>query len=73
MVSNLRNRLELKSFEKGKLYFKMEKYRSANIALNTTILEFLIQNIKRRSIILNFKIKLLIRFQQCKFKKNREI
>ena len=40
MVSNLRNRLELKSFEKGKLYFKMEKYRSANIALNTTILEF---------------------------------
>jgi len=40
MVSNLRNRLELKSFEKGKLYFKMEKYRSATIALNTTILEF---------------------------------
>ncbi len=40
MVNNLRNRLELKSFEKGKLYFKMEKYRSATIALNTTILEF---------------------------------
>ena len=40
MVTNLRNRLELKSFEKGKLYFKMEKYRSATIALNTTILEF---------------------------------
>ncbi len=40
MVSNLRNRLELKSFEKGKLYFKMEKFRSATIALNTTILEF---------------------------------
>ena len=40
MVSNLRGRLERKSFEKGKLYFKMEKFRSATIALNTTILEF---------------------------------
>ena len=40
MVSDLRGRLERKSFEKGKLYFKMEKFRSATIALNTTILEF---------------------------------
>ena len=40
MVANLRARLERKSFEKGKLYFRMEKFRSAIIALNTTILEF---------------------------------
>ena len=40
MVANLRARLERKCFEKGKLYFRMEKFRSAIIALNTTILEF---------------------------------
>ena len=40
IVANLRARLERKSFEKGKLYFRMEKFRSAIIALNTTILEF---------------------------------
>ena len=40
MVANLRARLERKSFDKGNLYFRMEKFRSAIIALNTTILEF---------------------------------
>ena len=40
MVADLRGRLEQKSFEKGKLYFKMEKFRSATIALNSTLTEF---------------------------------
>ena len=40
MVADLRGRLERKSFEKGKLYFKMEKFRSATIALNSTLTEF---------------------------------
>lgn len=40
LIGQLRNRLELKSFEKAKLYYRMEKYRSATIALNSTILEF---------------------------------
>lgn len=40
MVTDLRGRLERKSFEKGKLYFKMEKFRSATIALNSTLTEF---------------------------------
>ena len=55
MVSNLRNRLELKSFEKGKLYYKMEKYRSATIALNTTISEFPNTNFKEEILYLILK------------------
>ena len=55
MVSNLRNRLELKSFEKGKLYYKMEKYRSATIALNTTISEFPNTNYKEEILYLILK------------------
>ena len=55
MVSNLRNRLELKSFEKGKLYYKMEKYRSATIALNTTISEFPNTNFKEEILFLILK------------------
>tara|TARA_B100001778_G_scaffold333439_1_gene341970 strand:+ start:367 stop:1191 length:825 start_codon:yes stop_codon:yes gene_type:complete len=39
-IKDLRSRLELKSFEKAKLYYKMEKYRSAIIALNTTLTKF---------------------------------
>ena len=55
MVSDLRNRLELKSFEKGKLYYKMEKYRSATIALNTTISEFPNTNFKEEILFLILK------------------
>ena len=55
MVNNLRNRLELKSFEKGKLYYKMEKYRSATIALNTTISEFPNTNYKEEILYLILK------------------
>ncbi|MBM78625.1 MAG: outer membrane protein assembly factor BamD [Crocinitomicaceae bacterium] len=40
LIKDLRSRLERKSFEKAKLYYKMEKYRSAIIALNTTLTQF---------------------------------
>jgi len=40
LIGNLRNKLEMKSFEKAKLYYKMEKYRSAVILFNTTLEEF---------------------------------
>lgn len=40
MISELRDKLERKSYEKGKLYFKMEKYRSAVISFNSTLEEF---------------------------------
>jgi outer membrane protein assembly factor BamD len=59
MISNLRNRLELKSFEKGKLYYKMEKFRSATIALNTTISEFPNTNFKEEILFLILKSNFL--------------
>ena len=37
MIKELRGKLERKSYEQGKLYFKMDKYKSAVIAFNTTI------------------------------------
>ncbi|MEC7955323.1 MAG: outer membrane protein assembly factor BamD [Bacteroidota bacterium] len=40
LVKDLRSRLEKKSFEKAKLYFKMEKYRSAVIAFKSALSEF---------------------------------
>ena len=59
MVANLRARLERKSFEKGKLYFRMEKFRSAIIALNTTILEFPDTQYKEEVLYLILKSKYL--------------
>ena len=40
LIKDLRSKLELKSYEKSQLYFKMEKYRSAVIAFNSTLEEF---------------------------------
>ena len=40
LIKDLRAKLELKSFEKSNLYFKMEKYRSAVIAFNSTLEQF---------------------------------
>tara|TARA_B100000700_G_C14806116_1_gene742930 strand:- start:367 stop:933 length:567 start_codon:yes stop_codon:yes gene_type:complete len=40
LIKDLRSKLELKSFEKSNLYFKMEKYRSAIIAYNSTLEKF---------------------------------
>ena len=40
LVKGLRSKLELKSFKKSNLYFKMEKYRSAIIAFKTTLEKF---------------------------------
>ena len=40
LIKALRAKLELKSFEKSNLYFKMEKYRSAVIAFNSTLEQF---------------------------------
>ena len=40
LIKELRTKLELKSFEKSSLYFKMEKYRSAVIAFNSTLEQF---------------------------------
>ena len=40
LIGALRSKLETKSFEKAKLYYKMEKYRSAVILFNTTLEEF---------------------------------
>ena len=40
LIKELRSKLELKSFEKSSLYFKMEKYRSAVIAFNSTLEQF---------------------------------
>lgn len=40
LIGELRNKLETKSFEKAKLYYRMEKYRSAVILFNTTLEEF---------------------------------
>jgi outer membrane protein assembly factor BamD len=37
MIKELRGKLERKSYEQGKLYFKMSKYKSAVIAFNSTI------------------------------------
>jgi outer membrane protein assembly factor BamD len=37
MIKELRGKLERKSYEQGKLYYKMDKYKSAVIAFNTTI------------------------------------
>ena len=40
LVKDLRSRLEKKSFEKAKLYYRMEKYRSAVIAFKSALSEF---------------------------------
>ena len=40
LIKGLRSKLELKSFKKSNLYFKMEKYRSAIIAFKTTLEKF---------------------------------
>ena len=40
LIKDLRSKLELKSFEKSNLYFKMSKYRSAVIAFNSTLEQF---------------------------------
>lgn len=37
MIRHLRSKLEKKSYENGKLFYKMEKYRSAIIAFNSTL------------------------------------
>ena len=37
IIRNLRTKLERKSYETGMLYYKMEKYRSAIIAFNSTL------------------------------------
>ena len=37
LIKDLRSKLELKSYEKAQLYFKMVKYRSARIAFNSTL------------------------------------
>ena len=69
MVSDLRGRLERKSFEKGKLYFKMEKFRSATIALNTTILEFPDTEFKEEVLFLIFKSNFLFASNSVESKK----
>ena len=40
LIKDLRGKLELKSFQKAQLYYKMEKYRSARIAFNSTLESF---------------------------------
>ena len=69
MVSDLRGRLERKSFEKGKLYFKMEKFRSATIALNTTILEFPDTEFKEEVLFLILKSNFLFASNSVESKK----
>ncbi len=40
LIGDLRDKLEMKSFENAKLYYRMEKYRSAVIAFNSTLEQF---------------------------------
>jgi len=40
LIKDLRSKLELKSYEKAKLYYKMNKFRSAIIAFNITLQQF---------------------------------
>ena len=69
LIHNLRNRLELKSFEKAKLYFKMEKYRSASIALNSTITEFPDTKFKEEIMFLSLKSNFLYASNSVESKK----
>ena len=69
LVKNLRNRLEIKSFEKAKLYFKMEKYRSATIAFNSTMSEFPDTKYKEEILFLSLKSNFLFAFNSVERKK----
>ncbi len=69
LVKNLRNRLEIKSFEKAKLYFKMEKYRSATIAFNSTIAEFPDTKYKEEILFLSLKSNFLFASNSVERKK----
>ncbi|MEX1188232.1 MAG: outer membrane protein assembly factor BamD [Bacteroidia bacterium] len=40
LIDNLRAKLEIKSFEKGMLYYKMSDYKAAIVALNNTLKDF---------------------------------
>jgi outer membrane protein assembly factor BamD len=65
--------LEIKSFEKAKLYFKMEKYRSATIAFISTMSEFPDTKYKEEILFLSLKSNFLFASNSVERKKNRKI
>lgn len=69
MVGKIRNRLEVKSFEIGKLYYKMEKYRSAIIALENTITEYPDTKFKEEVLFLVLKSNYLFASNSVDYKK----
>ena len=69
LISQLRDRLEIKSFEKAKLYFRMEKYRSATIALKSTITEFPDTQYKEEILFLSLKSNYLYASNSVEVKK----
>ena len=69
LVKELRDRLEVKSFEKAKLYFKMEKYRSAAIAFKSTMSEFPDTKYKEEILFLSLKSNYLYAFNSVERKK----
>ncbi len=68
-IKDLRSRLELKSFEKAKLYYKMEKYRSAIIALNTTLTKFPDTKFREEIYFMILKANYLFAFNSVETKK----
>jgi outer membrane protein assembly factor BamD len=69
LVRKLRNRLEIKSFEKAKLYFKMGKYRSATIAFSSTLSEFPDTKYKEDILFLSLKSNFLYASNSVELKK----
>ena len=55
LIAGLRDKLERKSFEMAKLYFKMEKYRSAVIAFESTMEQFPDTDYKEEILFLTIK------------------
>lgn len=73
MISTLRDKLEKKSYESGKLYYKMEKYRSAVIAFNTTLEQFPDTDYREELLFLIVKANYLYAINSVESKKEERI
>jgi len=68
-IKTLRQKLERKSYETGKLYYKMEKYRSAIIAFNSTLKTYPDTDYKEEILFLIVKSNFLFAINSIESKK----
>jgi outer membrane protein assembly factor BamD len=69
MISELRSKLERKSYEQGKLYYKMEQYNSAVVAFETTLRDYPDTKYREELMFLSVKAAYLLASNSIQIKK----